>query len=99
MSAENQVTGKRHSLAALALLGIVLVAFTSFVQAVHVHNGSKLASHECSLCSVAHSGVAVSVPYCPAPVFASTPLEVLAEANTHSSGFVPSLRIRPPPEA
>jgi hypothetical protein len=82
----------------LALAGVLLVAFSGFAQAVHVHaDDSKLPSHECSLCSVAHSGAIVSVTYQPSPMFTLTELFIVSERVAQSSGFVFSLRIRPPP--
>jgi hypothetical protein len=94
-----QCNSRRHiRMAALSLLCVFLTAFTGYVQAVHVHGAdSKLPSHECSICSVAHSGVVGSTPYRPVPVFTRTLLAVLPEATTNSSGLVFSLRIRPPP--
>jgi len=82
----------------IALAGVLLVLFSGFAQAIHVHpEDSKLPSHECSLCSVAHSGAVVSVAYQPSPEFVPAPLFVAPEALHQSSGFVFSLRIRPPP--
>jgi hypothetical protein len=86
--------------AAFSLLCVLLVAFTGFVQAVHVHPAnSGVPSHECSLCSVAHAGVVGSAIYRPLPVFTRTTLAVPAEVTSISSSLVFSLRIRPPPEA
>lgn len=80
------------------MLCVLLVAFTGFVQAVHVHtDNSKLPGHECSVCSVAHSGVLNSAVYRPVPLFVRTVLTVLSEVAHNSFGFVSSLRIRPPP--
>jgi hypothetical protein len=82
----------------LSLACILLVTFVGAVQAIHVHsNNSKLPSHECSVCSVAHSGVITSAPYRPAPVLVRTVLFVPQGVLSKSSGFVSSLRIRPPP--
>jgi hypothetical protein len=84
----------------LALAGVLLVAFSGFAQAVHVHaDDSKLPSHECSLCSVAHSGAVVSIPYQPSPMFTLAELFIAPESVQLSSGFLFSLRIRPPPAA
>lgn len=79
-------------------LCVLLVAFTGIVQAVHVHtDNSKLPSHECSICSVAHAGVLVSTVYRPVPLFVRRVLVVLPQVDHSSFGFVSSLRIRPPP--
>ena len=83
---------------ALSLLCVLLVVFTGIVQAVHVHtDNSKLPSHECSVCSVAHSGVVSSAVYRPVPLFVRTVLAVSPEAERNSLGFVSSIDIRPPP--
>jgi hypothetical protein len=77
---------------------ILLVTFTGIVQAVHVHtDNSKLPSHECSICSVAHAGVLSTSVYRPATVFVRTVLTTSPDAVCKSFGFVSSLRIRPPP--
>jgi len=71
---------------------------TGVVQAIHIHSqNSKLPSHDCSICSVAHSGVLAKGLYRPVPVFVRTVLVVLPEAAPKCSGFVSSLHIRPPP--
>ena len=92
---------KRHGDAyvrALCWLCVLLVTFTGVVQAVHVHpDNSKVPSHECSICSVAHAGVISQAPYRPAPVLVRAVLVAAPDAIYKSSGFVSSLRIRPPP--
>lgn len=82
----------------LSLVCVLLIVFTGVVQAVHVHSeNSKVPSHVCSVCSVAHSGVVSS------HVYRSAPLQVRALAATttenfaQSSDVVFSLHIRPPP--
>ncbi|SRR5580704_10332772 len=82
----------------LALACVLLVTFVGVVQAVHVHSeNSKLPNHECSVCSVAHSGIIGHAFYRPAPVFARTVLFVAPDPVSKSSSFVSSLHIRPPP--
>jgi len=82
----------------VSLLCVLLVAFTGVIQAVHVHtDNSKLPGHECSVCSVAHSGVLNSAVYRPVPLFVRTVLTVSPEVAHNSFGFVSALRIRPPP--
>jgi hypothetical protein len=93
-----QYKSREDSSMALSLLCILLVTFTGIVQAVHVHaDNSKLPSHECSVCSVAHSGVLSSAVYRPAPLFVRTVVTASPERTRSSFGFVSSLRIRPPP--
>lgn len=87
-----------RSLAALVLLCALLVAFTGFIQAIHVHSdNSTVPSHECSICSVAHAGVISQALYRPVPVLVRAVLVVPANVVYKSSGFASSLHIRPPP--
>ena len=82
----------------MSLLCVLLVAFVGVVQAVHVHSdNSKLPSHECSVCSVAHSGVLSTAVYRPFDLFVRAVLTVSPEVARKSSGVIFSLRIRPPP--
>ncbi|HZR58557.1 MAG TPA: hypothetical protein VFA74_16935 [Terriglobales bacterium] len=82
----------------LPLVCVLLVAVSGFAQAIHVHpDDSRLPSHECSICSVAHAGVIASATYNPSPVFVQTELFVAPDAIHQSLGFSFSLRIRPPP--
>ena len=81
-----------------ALVCVFLVSFGASVQAIHVHTqNSRLTSHECSLCLVAHSGVLSGVTSPPDPVFHHTALVIPQADELRSSGFVFSLCIRPPP--
>lgn len=83
-----------------ALVCVVLVFLTSFVAVVHVHpNDSGRAERSCSLCALAHAGVAVNVVAQPAPIFAISLLTVIAAVVSHSSSFTSSNYIRPPPQA
>lgn len=83
---------------AISLLCIVLVAFTGFVQAVHFHpNESKLPSHDCSICSVAHAAVLGGTIYHPIPFIVRSVQVRTVEVLPKSSGYVFSFHIRPPP--
>ncbi len=83
---------------ALSLMCVLLVAFAGFAQAVHVHpENSKLPSHECSICAVAHAGVLGQAQYRPVPVFVRSVLVVAPDATAKFSAFILSFRIRPPP--
>jgi hypothetical protein len=91
---------KNWPIKTLGLICVLLVGFSGFAQAVHVHpDNGKLPSHECSICSVAHSGVIASVTYQPVPVVTRSVLFVAPDAIHQTSSFVFSLRIRPPPSA
>ena len=90
--------GRDKSLVRLSWLCVLLVAFIGFVQATHVHtDNSKIPSHECTICSVAHSGALTSTVYRPAPVLVRTALAVSPEVVSKSCLVVFSLYIRPPP--
>jgi hypothetical protein len=93
-----QSTQRRPFIRVSSLLCVVLVALVGFIQAVHVHlDDSKLPSHECSICAVAHSGVVGQASYRPVPVVVRTVLVAAPDATIKFSGFLFSLRIRPPP--
>jgi hypothetical protein len=91
---------KNWPIKTLGLICVLLVGFSGFAQAVHVHSDkAKVPSHECSICSVAHSGVIASATYQPTRVVTRSALFVAPDAIHQTSGFVFSLRIRPPPRA
>jgi len=93
-----QTPQRRAFIRVSSLICVLLVALVGFIQAVHVHlDDSKLPSHECSICAVAHSGVVGQASYRPVPVIVRTVLIAAPDATVKSSGFVFSLRIRPPP--
>jgi hypothetical protein len=80
------------------VLCVLLVLFIGVVQAVHVHSeNSKLPSHECSICSVAHAGLIRNAIENPAPVLVQTETVAVAAVTRKSSDIVLSFRIRPPP--
>ena len=98
MTSTRQTAGKTAFSRTLSLLCIFLIAFVGVVEVVHVHPAnSKISSHECSICAVAHSGVLSKKQYRPAPVFGRITLVTPSEVTTKSSGFTHSQRIRPPP--
>jgi hypothetical protein len=83
---------------ALAVGCVLLIAFTGFVAAVHVHaNTSAVPNHACSVCALAHSGVAPAVLASHLPVFARSALLHAPLESSASLHIVPSQFIRPPP--
>jgi hypothetical protein len=67
------------------------------VQAVHVHaNDSAAASHECTICFVAHSAAITPAVFHPDPVFIRANFVVAVTAIFRSVEFASSLYIRPP---
>ncbi|HEY1799718.1 MAG TPA: hypothetical protein VGG46_02190 [Terriglobales bacterium] len=95
---ENRIRREWH-IKSLVLMCVLIVAFVGFVQAVHVHtDNSKVSTQDCTICSVAHSGVIQSVSVSPIPVFHRIVAALQLPKIFHqSSGYVFSLRIRPPP--
>jgi hypothetical protein len=97
---QSEHTPRQATIRGLSLLCVLLVAFAGFVQAVHVHTpDSRLPSHECSVCSVAHAGVAAQAVYNHTPVFTRVVLVVLPEVPVKSADSFFTLNIRPPPVA
>jgi hypothetical protein len=83
-----------------ALLCILLVFLASFVAVAHFHtNGSADTDHSCSLCALAHTGVAVNSVAALAPILAPSILAEIPALNSHSSLPISSNHIRPPPQA
>jgi hypothetical protein len=79
---------------------MLAIAFAGFVQVSHVHtDSSKVAGHDCSFCSVAHSGVLSSATYQPTPAFIRTFVIAATAQAVESSDFIFALHIRPPPSA
>lgn len=82
------------------LLCVYLVLLVSLVAVTHVHaNTSNAQDHSCSICALAHSGVAPAVASAPAIVFATSVMAVLAPEIAHSLLLSFTHCIRPPPVA
>lgn len=83
---------------ALSLFCVLLTLFVGTVQIIHVHNGNSTSvDRDCSICSVAHSGVQVVAVFQYAPVFARTAFVSPQKESLQSFLSVPCLSIRPPP--
>jgi hypothetical protein len=83
-----------------ALLCVLLVFLTSFVAVAHFHpNNSEGADRSCSLCALAHAGIAVNNIVHPAPIFSPSILAETPAITSHSLLVVASNYIRPPPQA
>jgi hypothetical protein len=81
-------------------LCVLLVFLTSFVAVAHFHpNNSGSADHSCSLCALAHAGIAVNKIVQPAPLLAPSMLAETPAITSHSFLVVASHYIRPPPQA
>lgn len=83
--------------AVLALFCAALILLAGFAQANHVHNDGSGASHECSLCSVAHAGAAIQASFQLSPAFSRTRLTRCPEASPQPLLLATFLYIRPPP--
>ena len=82
------------------LLCVLLVFLTSFAAVAHIHpNNSGNTDRSCSLCALAHAGVAVNIVAQPAPIFAPSRLAEIPAIASHSFSFTSSNYIRPPPQA
>jgi hypothetical protein len=82
----------------LALACVGLILFVGVVQAIHVHpDNSKLPSHECSLCSIAHTGFVAGATHSFIPVLQVTAVAVAGQNEQRFSGYFSSHTIRPPP--
>jgi len=84
-----------------ALLCVLLVLLIGFVSVVHFHAADLNASdHSCTLCALAHTGIASNPISPPAPVFAPSSTLAEVQAGTpYSSLPAFSYCIRPPPAA
>lgn len=86
--------------AATVIVCVSLIFLTGFIAVTHFHpNDLSSPDHSCSLCALAHAGIAINNAAAPAPVFA---VSMLAESPVISQHFlllVFSEYIRPPPQA
>jgi hypothetical protein len=99
-SQERSFWASRSLARAGALVCVLLVFLTSFVAVAHFHpNDLGSTGHPCSLCALAHAGIALNEIAQPAPIFAPSIL-ARTPAVTRQS-FLPALSnyIRPPPQA
>lgn len=92
----NQLQSRSGRLAQfLAVLSVLLVLFSSAVQATHVHPDSG--RHDCSLCSVAQAGTLITPAFHPTPSLLPSRIELQEELLVGSRQSAPSHFIRPPP--
>lgn len=83
---------------AVAMCCVALIALTGSVAAVHVHPaGSGAANHSCSVCALAHAGVAPAVSASPLPSLVGSIFALTLSRTPHSLILVSSQFIRPPP--
>jgi hypothetical protein len=83
---------------ASAVVCVLLVFVTGMVAAVHAHPGlSGKADRSCSVCALAHSGVAPAQVTSSSFVFATTMLTPMLGDSAHALFLDSSTYIRPPP--
>lgn len=81
------------------LVCILLVLLTGYVAVAHFHPNDSGVDHSCSLCALAHTGVAVNIIVHPSPVFSRSIVAESAAPAQHPLLLVSSHYIRPPPQA
>jgi len=83
---------------AVAECCVVLIALTGFVAAIHVHPASSgAANHSCSVCALAHAGVAPAISASVLPALVGSIFAMTISRTPHSLILVSSQFIRPPP--
>src|SRR5437899_221189 len=83
---------------AVALCCVLLIALTGFVAATHVHaNDSGVPNHSCSVCALAHAGVAPAEVQTALPVLVRSAVFQASAQRPLSLLLVSSQFIRPPP--
>ena len=98
MKTQHKSQPRAWAYTAVAVLCVFLIALTGFAAAMHVHPaGSAAANHSCSVCALAHAGVAPAVSACPLPVLVGSILALTISQAPHTILLVSSQFIRPPP--
>ena len=98
MRIEEHQRSAKWAYAAVALVCIGLVVFTGSLAAIHVHAGhSRISSHPCSVCALAHSGIAPAALGSDLPVLVRTRLIPTSSQTLHSLLVTSAQFIRPPP--
>lgn len=83
-----------------ALICVLLVFLTSFVAVAHFHaDQAGNADRSCSLCALAHVGIAINNVAAPAPIFVPSKLVETPAIVWHFFLPLSSNYIRPPPQA
>jgi hypothetical protein len=81
----------------LGVICILLITFNTTIQAIHTHDVSGNAHPDCSLCMVAHAGVASSAPVVAPIVFAQVDKVEVSPAEHPRYFAVLFFYSRPPP--
>jgi hypothetical protein len=83
---------------AAAAVCVLLIFLTSFIAAVHFHSDQSAASdRSCSVCALAHAGIAPTQLGPQVPVFVPSRIAETSAAQPGSLLLVSSQFIRPPP--
>lgn len=97
MSTQPHLRPQGWAYTAGAVCCVVLIALTGFIAAVHVHPDASAVDHTCSVCALAHAGVAPAVSASPLPVLVGSILVLTISQTPHALLLVSSQFIRPPP--
>src|SRR6266498_3040838 len=83
---------------AVAVCCVLLVALAGFITAAHVHaNNSGVPNHSCSVCALAHAGVAPAELQTQLPVLVRSAVFQATAQAPRSLLLISSQFIRPPP--
>lgn len=83
---------------AVAVCCVCLIALTGFVSAAHIHSDSSGApEHSCSVCALAHVGVATTQVGAALPLLLQSLAAHSFSQEPHALFLVSSQFIRPPP--
>jgi hypothetical protein len=97
MKTQHKSQPRAWAYTAVAVCCVVLIALTGFIAAVHVHPDASVIDHSCSICALAHAGVAPAVSASPLPVLVGSILALTVSQAPHTILLVSSQFIRPPP--
>jgi hypothetical protein len=83
---------------AAAAVCVLLIFLTGFIAAVHFHADQSAASdRSCSVCALAHAGIAPVESEAQVPIFAPSVISEVLAAAPRSLLLISSQFIRPPP--
>jgi len=86
------------SVRVISVVCVCLMLALAGAQATHLHSASSAPdNHDCSVCSIIHSGAIATVAYQVAPLLARSVATPAKDPATQTLLLVRSLSIRPPP--
>jgi hypothetical protein len=93
----SQSGGLGHRELLLGVLCVLLVAFGATVLVAHAHDPAGTPHADCSLCMLAHAGIAPQAPAVVAPAIEHTSEVEIPRLESPRDTFVFSFYGRPPP--